>query len=87
MGRVATASQLRPVRNDLCWSLHELSKKGGVSVRTLIRYEDVDGVPASRGRNLETGVSALPVSRIEFICTPDDAPGIRIHRTRPDHVE
>ena len=71
---------MRAARNALGWSLHELSKRSGVSVRTLIRYEDVDGVPASRGGNLDKVVKTLIEQGIEFIGTPDDRPGIRIGR-------
>lgn len=58
-----------------------------MSVRTLIRYEDVDDVPASRGGNMGLVVSTLESAGIEFIGTPDDAPGIRIHRTGPDRAD
>ncbi|SMH56245.1 hypothetical protein SAMN05661107_3223 [Maritimibacter sp. HL-12] len=32
-------------------------------------------------------VSTLESAGIEFIGTPDDAPGIRIHRTGPDRAD
>ncbi|WP_223428983.1 hypothetical protein [Tateyamaria pelophila] len=48
-------------------------------MRTIIRYEDVDGVPRNRSGNLEKVVAALESAGIEFIGTPDDGPGIRIH--------
>lgn len=44
-----------------------------------MRYEAVKGVPKSRKGNLETIKSTLEAAGIEFIGTPDDAPGIRIH--------
>ena len=75
----ATGPQLRAARNALGWSIERLSEISGVSMRTIIRYEDVEGVPPSRSGNLETLVSALESAGIEFIGTPDDAPGIRIH--------
>lgn len=48
-------------------------------MRTLIRYEATNEVPSSRGGNLETIVKTLEAAGIEFIGSPDDAPGIRIH--------
>lgn len=71
--------QIRAARNALCWSIENLSEATGVSVRTIIRYEDVDGVPANRSGNLEKLVTALEFAGIKFIGTPDDGPGIRIY--------
>ena len=51
-------------------------------MRTIIRYEDTKGVPASRSGNLEKLVATLESAGIEFIGTPDDGPGIRL-RPRP----
>ncbi len=75
----ATGMQIRAARNALGWSIETLSGTSGVSARTIIRYEDVDGVPANRSGNLEKLIAALEAAGIEFIGTPDDAPGIRIH--------
>jgi len=80
MIRIATGSQLRAARNALAWSLERLAEQSGVSTRTLIRYEALDGVPRSRSGNLETIIETLEAAGIEFIGSPDDAPGIRIHR-------
>ncbi len=75
----ATGMQIRAARNALGWSIETLSGTTGVSMRTIIRYEDVDGVPRNRSGNLEKVVAALESAGIEFIGTPDDGPGIRIH--------
>ena len=77
MKKKATAEQVRAARAALNWSIERLSEQSGVSSRTIIRYEDVSGVPASRGGNLEKLVVALEAAGIEFIGTPDDGPGIR----------
>jgi transcriptional regulator with XRE-family HTH domain len=76
---IATGSQLRAARNALGWSIETLAERSGVSVRTIIRYEDTDGVPPTRGGNLDTLIFTMKAAGIEFIGTPDDAPGIRIH--------
>jgi transcriptional regulator with XRE-family HTH domain len=75
----ATGMQLRAARNALGWSIEKLSSAAGVSVRTIIRYENVDGVPPSRSGNMQKLETALEAAGIEFIGSPDDGPGIRIH--------
>jgi transcriptional regulator with XRE-family HTH domain len=82
MRLIATGSQLRAARNAIDWSLEELAQRSDVSLRTLIRYERNDTVPSSRGGNLEKVIATLEAAGIEFIGTPDDAPGIRIHRVQ-----
>lgn len=79
MNRIATGPQLRAARNGLGWSIQQLAEFSGISVRTIIRYEDCSGVPASRSGNLETLITNLEAAGIEFIGTPEDGPGIRIH--------
>ena len=76
---MATGLQIRAARAALNWSIERLALNSGVSVRTIIRYEDQDGPPASRSGNLERLVTTLERAGIEFVGTPDDAPGIRLH--------
>ena len=85
MDGIATGQTLRAARHALGWSIHDLAKKSGVSVRTILRYESIDDVPPSRGGNLEKLRKTLEAAGIEFIGSPDDAPGIRIH-PRPDQM-
>ena len=75
----ATGPQLRAARNGLGWSIEQLCLESGISVRTIIRYEDAAGVPATRSGNLERLIETLESAGIEFIGSPDNAPGIRIH--------
>lgn len=84
MSLIATGPQLRAARNALRWSIETLSAKAGISMRTIIRYEDVDGIPPTRSENLEKLVRTLESAGIEFIGTPDDGPGIRIYSTSSD---
>ena len=79
MSKVAIGPQLRAARNGLGLSIHELAEFSGISVRTIIRYEDCAGVPATRSGNLATLITKLESAGIEFIGSPDDGPGIRIH--------
>lgn len=76
--------QLRAARNALGWSIEKLAEKSGISVRTIIRYEEVTEVPANRSGNLAQLVQSLESAGIEFIGTPEDAPGIRIHLAKLD---
>ena len=76
---MATGAQIRAARAALNWSIERLASNSGVSVRTINRYEDQDGLPPSRSGNLERLVTTLERAGIEFVGTPDDAPGIRLH--------
>ena len=78
--KIATGAQIRAARNALAWSIDRLADESGVSARTIIRYEDKDGLPQTRAGVLERLVFSLENAGIEFIGTPDDAPGIRIHQ-------
>ena len=75
-----TSEQIRAARSVLCWSTSELAERTGVGIATLKRYEAVTGVPKSRKGILDIIRKTFESAGIEFIGTPDDAPGIRIHR-------
>ena len=82
MTTIATGAQLRAARNALAWSIENLAEESGVSMRTIIRYEDHDLTPPTRGGNLEKIIRTLEAAGIEFIGTPNDNPGIRIRTDR-----
>ncbi len=71
-----TGRQLRAARGALNWSVRQLSEATGVGTSTIVRYEEVDGVPPNRIGNLEKLVRALEDAGIEFTGTPDHRPGI-----------
>lgn len=75
----AIGAQLRAARNGLGWSIEKLAEQSGVSARTIIRYEDCEGVPPSRSGNLESLIQSMESAGIEFIGDPESGPGIRIH--------
>ena len=77
-----TGTQLRAARGALNWSVKQLSDWTGVGTATIVRYEEVEGVPKSRKGNLELIIRALTKAGIEFIGTPDDRPGIRIGKPK-----
>ncbi len=71
--------QIRMARNALRWSVKELADHSDVSTSTITRAETVDGVPKTTRANLLALKDTLEAAGIEFIGTPEDAPGIRIH--------
>lgn len=69
-------------RHALRWSVSELSELTGLSISTIKRIEASDGEPNSTKANLATLQKSLEAAGIEFIGTPDDAPGVRIHKQK-----
>ena len=74
-----TGQQIRAARGALKWSVQVLADATRVGTATIVRYEQFAGVPKTRKDNLQAIKKALEAAGIEFIGTPDDAPGIRIH--------
>ena len=74
-----TGNQIRLARFGLRLSVQELSDRTGISIRTLKRIEASDEVPNSNARTIQSLKVTLEAAGIEFIGTPDDGPGIRIH--------
>ncbi|AOL93015.1 helix-turn-helix transcriptional regulator [Porphyrobacter sp. LM 6] len=74
--------QIRAARAALDWTASKLADKAGVGLRTVMRIEAEDGVPQTTTGTLIKIQSALEAAGIEFIGSPDDAPGIRIHRRK-----
>jgi len=77
---LVTGAQIRAARAALDWSAEALASKSGVSVRTIMRFEQTDRIPPNRSSTLLEVQKALEAAGIEFIGTPDDGPGIRIRR-------
>ena len=75
-----TGIQIRAARFALRMSAQDLAKLAGVSLPTVQRFEQADGVPPSRSSTLVDVQKALEAAGVEFIGTPDDGPGIRIRR-------
>ena len=75
-----TGSQIRAARFALRMSALDLAVAAKVSLPTVQRFEQVDDIPPSRSSTLMDVKRALEAAGIEFIGSPDDAPGIRIHR-------
>jgi transcriptional regulator with XRE-family HTH domain len=73
-----TGAQIRAARAALRWSIAELANKSGVGVRTIKRFEAVDGIPASRTSTLIELKSVLESGGVEFTGSETDQPGITL---------
>lgn len=78
-----TTQQIRMARGALRWSAQRLSEEAGVALKTIQRIEGIDGVPTSHTQTLQAIQQALESAGIEFVGSPTDAPGVRLHGT-PD---
>lgn len=79
-----TGAQIRAARHGLRWSVQTLAAQSNVSISTIKRVEVGDDVPATSAKILMGIKAALEAAGIEFIGTPEDGPGIRIHASRAD---
>ena len=70
--------QIRAARALLRWSAEDLAESSNVGIATVRRYELFDEVPPGTIRTLDALHLALEKAGIEFIGTPDDAPGVRL---------
>lgn len=78
-----TGSQIRAARAALGMSGAELAEQSEISLRTVSKIEAVNGLPDARISTVTKLKMVLESVGIEFIGTPDDAPGIRIHSRPP----
>lgn len=75
-----TIEQIKAARGALNWSAAKLAEESGLSLRTVQNLESATSDVAVRKSSLLSIKATLESAGIEFIGTPDDAPGIRIHR-------
>ena len=75
-----TGVQIRCGRFGLRWSVQELGKRSKVSSSTIKRIESHDGISGATAANIAALKAALEAAGIEFIGSPTEGPGIRIHR-------
>jgi len=78
--QVITGSQIRAARAAVGISGATLSESSGVSLRALSKIESFNGLPDARVATLQKLKIALEAAGIEFIGSPEDAPGIRIQK-------
>lgn len=73
-----SSAQIRAARALLRWSALDLAEKSKVGVATIRRIELTDGIPSSNARTLDSLLKTLEIAGIEFIGTPEEAPGVRL---------
>jgi len=73
-----SSAQIRAARALLRWSALDLAEKSKVGVATIRRIELNDGIPSSNARTLDALLKTLELAGVEFIGTPEDAPGVRL---------
>ncbi len=59
------------------WSRDYLSKRSGVGISALMRFESSEGVPAGKIQTLQLVQSTFEKAGIEFIGTPESGAGVR----------
>lgn len=74
--------QIRAARAMLRWSAREAAEHSGLSLPTIQRLEQVDGLPPSRSQSLVDLKRAFEAAGIVFTGT-DAEPGVAIRRQRP----
>ena len=75
-----TSAQLRAARALLNWSRADLSLYSGIGASALMRLESSSGVPSGNIKTFEAVQKAFESAGIEFVGTPDDAPGVRLRK-------
>ncbi len=78
-----TPQQIRMARAGLRWTIGDLSNESGAGTSTIKRLESSDASVNANVSTLTKIQKCLEAAGIEFIGTPDDAPGIRIHGAPP----
>lgn len=73
-----TPDQIRASRAALGWSAAHLATESGLSLRT-IQSAETNNELMIRKSSLLAIKAALEAAGIEFIGSPDDGPGIRLH--------
>ena len=74
-----TGIQIRAARSALRWTIEDLAGRGEITARIVKRMESYDLVPKSSSQTLKNIRKTFEVAGIEFIGTPEDTLGIRIH--------
>jgi transcriptional regulator with XRE-family HTH domain len=72
--------QIRAARALLGITADKLAGVATVTLRTIQRFERVQGVPVSRSGTLERVIAALEAEGIEFIGDPITSPGVQLNR-------
>ena len=66
-------------RSAIGWSAEYLASECGIASKTVRRLEAQDGPLSTASKSVAKIRTALEAAGIEFIGTPENGPGIRIH--------
>lgn len=81
MPAMITGAQLRAARSLLRWRAQDLADASGISLSTILRAEQVDGVPRVTTNTLDTLQLTLEQAGVQFIDANATAgPGVRLRR-------
>ena len=72
-----TGAQIRAARALLNWSSAELADRAGAARQTIVRIEQIDGLPNSKVQTLVEIKTVIELAGIEFIGTPENGAGVR----------
>lgn len=72
-----TGLQIRAGRVLLKWTIKDLAAESGVSVPTIQRLEQDEGIPAGRMQTIADIMAAFSKAGIEFIGEPENGAGVR----------
>jgi transcriptional regulator with XRE-family HTH domain len=79
---MVAAAQIRAARGLLKISAAELAALANVTLRTVQRMENAEGVPPSRSGTLARIQIAFEQQGVEFIGDPLISPGVRLRRDK-----
>lgn len=71
--------QIRAARALLRWSAQDLADASGIGVATIRRIEVLNGTPFMHARTILAIKAAFEFAGVEFIGSPEDAPGVVLH--------
>ena len=74
------SAQIRSARAALGWTAADLGKAAGIAARTVLRIEAEPEIPQTTTGTLSRVQAAFEAAGIEFIGSPNEGPGIRIHQ-------
>lgn len=80
-----TGGQVRAARAFLRWSIADLAARSGVSVPTIQRLEQADGIPSTKAQTIVDLKAACEAAGLEFIGTLDEGLGVRF-RPKVNHL-
>jgi ribosome-binding protein aMBF1 (putative translation factor) len=73
-----TGLQIRAARAALGWSAKQLAHQSDVGLRTVLRAESSDEVPAGHTLTISKLEKTLKNAGIEFIGSAENGPGVRL---------